>query len=178
MLNRIIRSVATVLIGLLLVFMPDGAMGFIVRVVGAAFFVPAMVSLVKLYVSRRETAALPMVAVGVVGLGCAAFGLWLMVAPETFAGLFVTLLGVALLLFALFQLFVLFAVKRSGASRWGFVVVPLLLVVASVVVLANPFETVTAVSVLLGVCAVLSGISDILIYTFAGVKKSAETPGK
>lgn len=178
MLNRIIRSVATVLIGLLLVFMPDGAMGVIVRVVGAAFFVPAMVSLIKLYVSRRETAVLPMVAMGVVGLGCAAFGFWLMVAPETFAGLFVTLLGVALLLFAMFQLFVVFVAKRTGAFRWGIVVVPLLLVVASVVVLANPFETVEVVSVFLGVCAVLSGISDIVIYAVMGEKRSVETSEK
>ena len=50
MTNNVIRSVAIMLLGLVLIFMSDGAMALLIRLIGAAFFLPALVSIINLYV--------------------------------------------------------------------------------------------------------------------------------
>lgn len=163
MLNKVVRSLATVVVGVLLILLPGSAMDWIIRIVGAAFFLPAVISVVKLYTSRHSAATIQLVAISVIDVGSIAFGLWLMIAPATFAQLFVMLLGIALLLFSLFQLFVVFSTHKTTPLHWGFLIAPLLLAVAAVVILANPFDAVSAASVMLGICAVVTGLSDLVI---------------
>ena len=57
---------------------------------------------------------------------------------------------------------------------WSLMATPAILAVLSVVVLANPFGTVTTASVVLGVCAIVSGVSDILISLLVRRKRSSE----
>ena len=173
MLSNVIRSLATMLIGVLLLFLPENAVELLIRVLGVAFLLPALISVVKLFTTRNDAKTFAKVAISVINIGCIAFGTWLLVSPKTFAELFILLLGVALLFFGLFQLFVVFS-KRSVNMHWGFLIVPLLTVVTSVVVLANPFETVSVVSVVIGVCAFVTGCSDLVISLVIGKSKSTD----
>ena len=61
--NGIIRGLAIMLVGLLLMFMSDSAMPLLIRVTGAVFFLPALVSMVNLYITRGETAMLPKILI-------------------------------------------------------------------------------------------------------------------
>ena len=89
MLNNVIRSIAIMLIGLVLIFMSDSAMILLVRLTGAAFFLPALVSIINLYVSRSESGVIPKVLISVIDVGSMAFGVWLMMAPDLFQDVFV-----------------------------------------------------------------------------------------
>ena len=174
MLSRVVRSLATMLIGVLLVFLPENAVELLIRVLGVAFLLPALISVVKLFTTRNDAKTFAKVAISVINIGCIAFGTWLLVSPKTFAELFILLLGVALLFFGLFQLFVVFSKRSVKPMHWGFLIVPLLTVVTSVVVLANPFETVSVVSVVIGVCAFVTGCSDLVISLVIGKSKSTD----
>lgn len=178
MLANIFRAFFSILIGLSLVVLKDSAIPFLVRMVGAAFLLPALVSAVNLFLTRKEASAFPLLLVSLADVGSMLFGAWLLVSPATFLELLVVLLAIALLCFSVFQIYKVLSLRNGISLRWGLLLVPLSLAVASIIVLANPFETVATVSVMLGICAVISGISDIVIllaarkYISGNVEKS------
>ena len=176
--NGIIRGLAIMLVGLLLMFMSDSAMPLLIRVTGAVFFLPALVSMVNLYITRGETAMLPKILISLINIGCMAFGLWLMILPETFMNLFTTLLAVLLFVFALYQVIVLVAAHRRMQVSWGMIVAPLLLIVASVIMFTVSFDDAATVSIVFGMCAVVAGLSDIVISLSVRKKAVNELAGQ
>lgn len=161
--NSVIRGLVTMLVGLLLLFINDSALPLLIRVTGAVFFLPALVSMVNIYISRAETAIIPKVLMSLINIGSMAFGLWLMILPDTFIELFTTLLAIILFVFALYQVIVIVAAQRHTRISFGMLVAPLLLIIAAIIILAVPFETAAAISVVFGICAIVAGISDIVI---------------
>lgn len=161
--NSVIRGLVTMLVGLLLLFINDSALPLLIRVTGAVFFLPALVSMVNIYISRAETAIIPKVLMSLINIGSMAFGLWLMILPDTFIELFTTLLAIILFVFALYQVIVIVAAQRHTRISIGMLVAPLLLIIAAIIILAVPFETAAAISVVFGICAIVAGISDIVI---------------
>ena len=176
--NGIRRGLAIMLVGLLLMFMSDSAMPLLIRVTGAVFFLPALVSMVNLYITRGETAMLPKILISLINIGCMAFGLWLMILPETFMNLFTTLLAVLLFVFALYQVIVLVAAHRRMQVSWGMIVAPLLLIVASVIMFTVSFDDAATVSIVFGICAVVAGLSDIVISLSVRKKAVNELAGQ
>ena len=176
--NGIIRGLAIMLVGLLLMFMSDSAMPLLIRVTGAVFFLPALVSMVNLYITRGETAMLPKILISLINIGCMAFGLWLMILPETFMNIFTTLLAVLLFVFALYQVIVLVAAHRRMQVSWGMIVAPLLLIVASVIMFTVSFDDAATVSIVFGICAVVAGLSDIVISLSVRKKAVNELAGQ
>lgn len=170
MINNIIRSVFAVIIGVLLILLRETAMPFLVRLVGAAFLLPALVSIVNVYASRKGASPVSIFLVSLIDIGSMAFGIWLLLFPLTFLELIVVVLAIILLLFSIYQMYMVISSHKGTRLRWGLLAVPLLLAVISVVVLSNPFGTIATASAMLGAAAVVSGLSDILIY-FA-VRKS------
>jgi uncharacterized membrane protein HdeD (DUF308 family) len=167
MKNSLLRSFAMVLVGVLLVFMNSDAVLFLVRIIGVACLVPALVSGIDIFVNRRTCMASRDVAIAVLDVACMAFGLWLVFAPGVFVELVVILLAVALLLFALTQLYRLFVVNKIVPVHWGYVVVPFILVVVAITALAIPGRTASFITVMIGMGAVASGVSEIVISLLA-----------
>ena len=106
-MNSVIRSLSAVLIGVLLIVLKDSAMPFLVRLVGVAFFLPALISVINIYSTRKGAPLFPMVLMSIVDVGSMLFGLWLIIFPITFIELFVGMLAVALFCFSLFQIYFL-----------------------------------------------------------------------
>lgn len=163
MLNNVIRSIAIMLIGLVLIFMSDSAMILLVRLTGAAFFLPALVSIINLYVSRSESGVIPKVLISVIDVGSMAFGVWLMMAPDLFQDVFVKLLAIVLLVFAIYQVIMIVAAQKYSIVPALMFVAPLLIVVVSIVLLSVKFESASTTSVVFGICTAFSGLSDLLI---------------
>ena len=113
MITFSIRSLSTILVGLLLVFMSESVLPLMVRVIGAAFSIPALVSIIVAYRNRHRTNPLQTALISVVDIGSIAFGLWLLVAPGAFLSLLLLLLSFALLVTSFYQLFMLFIIKIS-----------------------------------------------------------------
>ena len=163
MANNVIRSLAIMFIGLLMIFVSESAMPIIVRIAGAAFFLPALVSIVTVYVSRKEGVGFPQVLISIIDVGCMAFGVWLMIKPLEFVSLFTVLLGVILILFALFQIVMIVSAQKQAALPMALMIIPLLLVIAGVFFITGPFEAQSTTSIVFGICAAVGGISDLVI---------------
>ena len=163
MINGLVRGVLVVLVGVLLISLGESAMPFLVRLLGVLFFLPAAVSLVKLYRERNRTALFPMYMMSVINMGSLVFGVLLMLFPVAFLEFIVILLALALLCFSLFQLFLVISLYASQKKGLGLLAMPLLLLAVSVVVLFNPFKVISTATMVIGICLVVSGVSDIVI---------------
>ena len=103
MLNVIVRSVATIIIGVLLVMHREAILPIIVQCVGAAFILPGLFALVSyLLNNRKETVQKWQPAVVMLtSVGSIVFGLWLLLSPSFFVGVLMMLLGVLITLHGL-----------------------------------------------------------------------------
>ena len=79
----VIRSICSIIIGLLLVVWPETAIWYLVITIGALFLVPGLVSILT-YVMNGQKVKMPF---PIVSVGSFLFGLWLMVSPAFFVGI-------------------------------------------------------------------------------------------
>ena len=163
MTKNVIRSIVVMLLGLVLIFMSEKAMSLLIRIVGVAFFLPALVSIVNLYVSRAESGIISKVLISIIDIGSMAFGVWLMVAPGHFEDVFMKLLAILLIIFAVYQLIMIVSAQRYSVVPFAMYIAPLVLIVFAVILFSVKMSSVSTTSILFGVCALIAGVSDLLI---------------
>lgn len=163
MLNVVIRSVATILVGILLVVQRDVIMPVIVQCVGIAFILPGIIALVSLFVgspSKKQRTSLVMPII--TSVGSIALGVWLLSVPLFFVAIFMNLLGVLLLLLGIYQITMLLMSKKYCNVAIYLFFMPLLLVVLGIFVLLKPFGAASLPFLLVGIGAIVGGLSDLI----------------
>ena len=163
MINNIIRGSLVALVGILLIVLNESVMPLLVRLLGVVFFLPAFMSLVNLYMKRNGTPMFPMLMMNVINIGSVILGILLMLFPVAFLEFFVILLAVMLLCFSLLQAYAAISLCRSLKQGLGLLATPVLLLVMSIVLLFNPFDAISTATLIVGICLVVSGGSDIVI---------------
>ena len=163
MSTGVVRSIVVMLVGIMFMFWSESVANMFIRALGVAFFLPAFVSIVRLYVSNVQQGTLSKLLVSTVDVGSMAFGLWLIISPAGFETMVVKLLAVIAVVFAVFQIVMVFAARRSFALSAWTLLVPALLLVGGVLLFTSSFRPLKALSVMFGVVAVLSGIFDLVI---------------
>ena len=88
----IVRSIVVMLVGVLLMFWSESVANVFIRLLGVAFFLPALVSIVQVALSKVRNGAFSNVLVSTIDVGSMAFGIWLMIAPASFETLIVRVL--------------------------------------------------------------------------------------
>lgn len=154
----IIRCICALVIGVLLVVWPETAILYLVITIGVLFFVPGSIAVFSFFMRGKETG----MSFPLVGLGSLLFGLWLIITPTFFVEILMYVLGAVLVLAGISQI-----VNLSAARSWtwvpvGFFVVPVLVLIAGVVVLFNPFTAATVPFRVLGVSSIVYGLSDLV----------------
>jgi uncharacterized membrane protein HdeD (DUF308 family) len=86
-----------------------------------------------------------------------------MLFPVAFLEFFVILLAVMLLCFSLLQAYAAIFMCRSLKQGFGLLATPVLLLVMSIVLLFNPFDAISTATLIVGICLVVSGGSDVVI---------------
>ncbi len=163
MINNIIRGSLVALVGILLIVLNESVMPLLVRLLGVVFFLPAFISLVNLYMKRNGTPMFPMLMMNVINIGSVILGILLMLFPVAFLEFFVILLAVMLLCFSLLQAYAAISMCRSLKQGLGLLATPVLLLVMSIVLLFNPFDAISTATLIVGICLVVSGGSDVVI---------------
>ena len=154
----VIRGICAVLMGLLLVTWPEAAIVYLVIAIGAVFFVPSLFSLVGYFTKgRQEGAMFP-----IVSIGSLLFGLWLMVSPAFFVGILMYVLGVVLVFAGISQIIQLVNARGRTLVAPGYYIMPVLILLAGLVVLLNPFAAAAIPFIILGVSSIVYGITDII----------------
>lgn len=168
MMDGVFRGFVALLVGVLLVCFNQEVIPLLIRLIGVAFFLPSFLALVRVYLGkgRGVSSSFAVALTTMLDVLRLVFGLWLIFSPVTFASVFVLLAASVLLLFSFLQIAVAVSAMKYLPWRFGMLVVPVLLLVVSFVVLLNPFEAITTASFVVGVCAIVSGLFDILISLF------------
>lgn len=163
MISSVLRSIITIIVGVVLIYMRDGAVALLIRIAGAAFLLPALVSLSNLYVNREVVSKVALTFMTIINVGCVAFGLWLLLNPLSFQNLFVKLMAVLIFLIAFNQIVAVVASRRPVKVALSMLVTPLLLAVVAIYLFTSVELVVGTVILVLGICAVVSGVSDLVI---------------
>lgn len=164
MLNIIVRSVATILVGVLLLMQREVIIPIIVQCIGTAFILPSLFVLVS-YLLNKNTGTMRKEHFPITlftSLGSLVFGLWLLLTPAFFVEILMILLGVLISLMGLYQIVSLILARRILHVPLVMYIMPLALVVVGLSVLLNPFDAASLPFILLGVGAVIGGVSDLL----------------
>ena len=155
--SSILRSLSAIAIGLVMVISTNATVT-VVKIIAAFLFAAGVVSFVYGYLNRRSGAMSLMTVSAVVDI---VIGLLLFLFPTAVAGIIVTLIGIAILLFAVLQLVVLSG-TLSLVGMGGFsLVLCIIALVGGITLLFNPFSE-RVMSILAGVFLVVYGISDLL----------------
>ena len=169
MLNVIVRSVATILVGILLIMQREAVLPIIVQCIGAAFILPGLFALVSFLLRKNNDTAQqkwqPTVTM-LTSIGSIVFGLWLLLTPEFFVGTLMMFLGIMVSLLGLYQITILILARKYSAVPFIMFIMPIALLVVGLAVLVNPFDAATIPFLLLGIGAVVGGVSDLVSSLF------------
>ncbi len=154
----VVRGICAMVVGLLLVVWPETAIIYLVITIGALFLIPGLVSIVSYILNGRST-GMPF---PIIGVGSSLFGLWLMMSPAFFVGILMYVLGVVLVFAGISQIVGLMNARHWTPVAMGYYVIPVLILLAGLVVLLNPFAVATIPFIILGVSCMVYGISDII----------------
>ena len=167
----IMRCVSAIAIGLLLMVWPEAAIIYLVIAIGAMFFLPSLFSLVGYFMKGRQLG----MYFPIISLGSLLFGLWLMVSPAFFVGILMYVLGVVLVFAGISQIATLLNARSHTVVPLGYYIMPVLILLAGIVVLANPFAAASVPFIILGVSSAIYGITELInIYKFR--KKEEKVP--
>ena len=159
----IVRSIVVMLAGVMFIFWSESVANLFIRFLGFAFFLPAFVSMVRVLLAGAQVGILTKTLVSVVDVGSMAFGVWLIAAPAGFERMVVKFIAVVALLFAVFQIYMVFVSRRKFSLSWWTLLVPLLLIVGGVSLLLSPLRPLRVLSVLFGAVTFVSGLFDLVI---------------
>ena len=172
MMNYVVmRCVSAIAIGILLMVWPEAAIIYLVIAIGAMFFLPSLFSLVGYFMKGRQMG----MYFPIVSLGSLLFGLWLMVSPAFFVGILMYVLGAVLVFAGISQIAGLLGARSHAVVPFGYYVMPILILMAGLVVLVNPFAAAAVPFIILGVSSTAYGISELInLYRF---RKKEEAMG-
>lgn len=154
----VIKGICAVIMGILLVTWPGTAILYLVIAIGAMFLVPGAVAVLNyIFKGREQGAMFPIVSVGSL-----LFGLWLMISPAFFVGILMYVLGAVLVFAGISQVMQLVNARGWTQVSFGYYVMPVLILIAGLVVLLNPFAAATVPFIILGVSSIVYGITDII----------------
>ena len=156
--HSIVRCVCSIIVGVLLVAWSDAAAIYLVMAVGALFLLPGIFTIVT-YLLKGRNMGMPF---PLVSIGSALLGLWLMVMPAFFVSILMYVLGAVLVFAGISQLANLVSARRWTQVPMGYYVIPVLLLIAGVVVLVNPFAAASIPFMIVGVSCIVYGVSALI----------------
>ena len=126
--------------------------------VGAMFLVPGIFAVVT-YLLKGRNLGMPF---PLVSIGSALLGLWLMIMPAFFVSILMYVLGAVLVFAGISQVVNLVSARRWTQVPMGYFIIPVLLLVAGLVVLVNPFAAASIPFMIVGVSCIVYGVSSLV----------------
>ena len=158
--NNIWRSIFAILLGLALVIWPDVALNYIVIIIGVILLLTGITTYANYYSLKRRGFDLP--ALPVESIVSLIFGLLLIIMPSVFVSILMLVLGILLVIASLGQLSGLISARRNGIDIPGVLYIfPILILIAGIVVMFNPFASAATVFIFFGITSIVYGIVNL-----------------
>ena len=160
--NGIVQAVLFIVLGLVLLVVPDITLVTIVYCLGAIFAISAIVSLVSYF--RKGSPSHMMSGALTTGIFLAVIAIVMFVLPAAVAGFFSILLGAVLILCGIANTVRSIGMREFGGNMWIVsTVISVIVAIGGIVVIWNPFETTVLFVMVLGVLLVVTGASNLVI---------------
>jgi len=172
--SSIFRAACAVIIGVLILKFPQEGITWLTMAVGALFLLSGAIALIAYWQAQRHAADYTIIdkegrvvsgaqpTFPIVGAGSIILGLTLIISPTTFVNGLMYVIGGVLILGGLNQLMNLVAARRLGNIPFLFWVCPSLIMLTGVFVLLKPMDTAELPLIILGWCALLYGVTEII----------------
>ena len=157
--GAIFRAILAIVLGVGLVIWPGAAVRYIIMLIGVLFLITGLIAFI---ISNRNREDHRRSLVPFSGVGSMVLGLLLLCLPSTFATIFMYLLGFILVLAAVGQFVTLAAARQFGPVSLASYLFPVLILIAGVIVLFDPFSSAEGVFILFGITAIFYGVTDLL----------------
>ena len=157
-----LRGIAALLIGILLVFWSQNAVMYLIMAVGCLFLIPGLLSLLAYF---RQTSPEGNRSFGwsqVLGIGSILFGLCLIVSPVFFEKSLMYALGIILSYAGLSEIIQLTVARQWTRVPVGFYVTPVLVMLVGIFILFNPIESANVPFIILGIGCMVYGLSNMV----------------
>ena len=160
--GAILRAILAIVFGGILLVWPEQALVYIVMAIGLVFLVTGIAAFI---VSNKYRGDSNKGVVPASGIGSMILWVILISIPLTFAAVLVFMLGAMLIIAAVGQLFTLSLARQMGVVSWVNYLFPILIMLAGIVILFNPFETASGISkgasILFGIMAIFYGVTNL-----------------
>lgn len=159
----LLSTICALIIGILLVVWPDVAVSYLVITIGVLFFIPGMTGIFFYYSTAKSMEKKGIKKIfPIPALGSAMLGFWLMLMPDFFIEILMYVLGVLLVLAGLSQLMKFLAVRKTLEVPVFMPVFSVLILMAGMLVLFNPFSAAAVPFMILGISAIFYALTDLL----------------
>lgn len=174
--GAVYRAILAIILGIVLVVWPGTALRYIIMLIGVVFLVTGLISFIM---SNRNRSEGKRSVAPFSGIGSIILGLLLVCMPSVFLTVFMYLLGFILVVAAVGQFVTLAAARQFGTVSSLSYLFPVLILIAGIVVLFDPFKSAESVFILFGVTAIFYGITDLFNqYSICKMRRANEEKEK
>ena len=169
--DSIFTAIAIIVLGIILTFFPEKATNIICYVIGALLLAGGVIKLVEYFRAKAVEAFGSFGLVG--GTLLAVIGLVFIVNPGVLAKIVTTVIAVILIADGVLKIQYAINLSRVDAGRWWVVLtVGIVMTLIGILAIFNPFETVAAFMMVVGIVLIISGVFDLI--TIFYVSKSVK----
>lgn len=161
--NPLVRIIASIAVGLLLIFYPNAALPTILFIIGILVGIPSLYTILS-YLLSGDHKHLPFPVMSAILL---LFGCSLILVPSWYIGVTIYVLGGALILIGVYQLLYLLTLKKTIKRKAGWLsyLLPVIVLLIGIEILVNPFSATERIIVAtFGAATLLYGITDLMYY--------------
>ena len=158
-------SVILIILGILLIAWPDASVSTFVRLTAFGLLAVAVVGIAIHAMNKEEKKGTKTLKI-ILFVLYAALGVWILVNPILFEGMYQIIIGIIVAANALKDLII--AIKEN--KHWAFIALAVVSLVLGVVVMCNPFTLFRTFAVISGAALVYSGLVSLINEIKAGKK--------
>lgn len=169
--NMIFLSSVYLILGIVLLIWPDVVLGGICMLIGCLVAGTGIVQLVRFFVVRERLFFAPLTLIG--GLICLGLGLFLLLRSDVILTALPIVFGLFIVFDSVVRIQNALELRRCGYNTWkGILASGAVSVVLGLVMLFNPFGTVQALVMAIGIILIIEGILNLasMAYTAFAVK--------
>lgn len=166
--SSLIRGIIALIIGLLAIFLPKLTLQTIIIVIGIILLIGAILCIILAIRSENKKDKNVLFIQSAVNL---VFGLLFVFFPGPIVSIFVSLLGIILLILGVLLLINLYSFRKVTKIPFLYLALSVLVIIAGIVLLFNPFKTAQAILIFSGIVLIVYSIGE--FYSSWMLKKNA-----
>jgi len=177
MKSSILRAIASIIVGGLLLAYPEKVTVWLVIVVGCLFLIPGVYSIVTYWTMRKQDDL--HIGLPIAGVGSTLLGIWMILDSTFFLKAFMMAIAILLIVVAVNRIVNNIRARKYAHVPLIFYVFPVLLIIVSGYVLTRPLEVASIPFYILGVTMIVYGLIELWnsLWLHGKIKKYEEENG-